>query len=201
MLEEFRKYLELRIDISESGFEEIKKNLVLKKVAKHEVLLKSGETCHRGYFVLKGCLRSYCISNGVEFVMQFAPENWWIGDKNTLTKPESALLNIDAIEESWVIQFNHDFLDKMERIVPESRYMMQDLQQNSYRALQKRVINLLSVDAEERYLHFIKAYPGLVNRVPLQMIASYLGVTPQTLSRVRAKHQEPKHDIVTHTIY
>jgi CRP-like cAMP-binding protein len=187
MFEEFRKYLELRMDLSEAGFKEIQKLLVLKKAAKHEILLKSGETCHKGYFVLKGCLRSYSIIYNKEFVMQFAPENWWIGDKNTLTKPEPALLNIDALEESWVLQFGYDFLDKMEKIAPESRYMMQDLQQNAYRAMQKRVINLLGVRAEERYTHFIKTYPGLANRVPLQMIASYLGVTPQTLSRVRSK--------------
>ena len=192
MFEEFRKYLESRINISESSFDEIQKILILKKVAKHEILLKSGEICHRGYFVLKGCLRSYCIYEGKEFVMQFAPENWWIGDKNTLTKPESALLNIDAIEDSLVLQFNHDFLDKMERIVPESRFMMQDLQQNSYRALQNRIITLLCERAEDRYARFLKNYPVLVNRVPLQMIASFLGVTPQTLSRVRAKNIEAR---------
>lgn len=188
MIEAFRKYLDMRIDISDSSFEEIKKNLILRKVAKHEILQKSGDICHRGYFVLKGCLRSFCICDGKEFVLQFAPENWWIGDKNTLTKPETALLNIDAIEESWILQFNHEFLDKLEGIVPESRFMMQDLQQNRYRSLQQRIITLLSVDAEERYAHFVKTYPVLINRVPLLMIASYLGVTPQTLSRVRAKN-------------
>ena len=187
MFEEFRKYLEYRINISENAFHEIKKLMVLKKACKHEVLLKAGETCHKGYFVLKGCLRSYCIRNGKEFVMQFAPENWWLGDKNTLTKPEPALLNIDALEDSWVLQFGPDFLDKMEKIAPESRYMMQDIQQSSYLAMQRRVINLLGIQAEERYTHFLKTYPGLTNRVPLQMVASYLGVTPQTLSRIRAK--------------
>jgi len=191
MFEEFRKYLGYRINISESAFGEVIKLMVLKKACKHETLLKAGETYHKGYFVLKGCIRSYCISNGKEFVMQFAPEHWWMGDKNTLAKPGPALLNIDALEDSWVLQFGPDFLEKMERIAPEFRYMMQDIQQNNYRAMQERVINLLGLNADEKYTQFIKTYPGLANRVPLQMIASYIGVTPQTLSRVRAKVYAP----------
>ncbi len=187
MVEGFRKYLEFRIEVSESEFKEIVKLLELKKVLKGEKLLHSGETCVHGYFVLKGCLRSYCISNGKEYMMQFAPEDWWIGDKNMLTKPDISMVSIDAIEDSWVLQFDCDFYDNMEKIVPPFRYMMQELQQNNYRSLQKRIMTLISVSAEERYLLFVKTYPSLINRIPLQMIASYLGITPQSLSRVRSK--------------
>jgi CRP-like cAMP-binding protein len=189
MFLEFKRYLESKIEISDAQFHELENLLVYRFVKKGEVLLQPGETYSSGYFVMKGLLRSYIVHNGKEHIMQFAPENWWIGDNNGIIKPEPALFFIDAIEDSRVASYDHEFINNMVRIIPQSFSMKQSLQQNAFRSLQHRIIHLLSASAEERYSFFLSKYPNLANRLPQKMIASYLGIAPQSLSRVRANKQ------------
>ncbi len=161
-------------------------NSPTKRVKKGEVLVRNGELSEAFYYVEKGCLRSYTIdSKGKEHVLQFAPEDWIISDKESLMNNGLAILNIDAIEDSEIKVLKKPAEDDFSKFDAESLMQMnQKLLRRAY-SLQKRIIQLLSASAEERYMDFLKLYPGLAQRVPQKMIASYLGITPEGLSRVR----------------
>jgi CRP-like cAMP-binding protein len=156
---------------------------------KGEVLVKAGEASNKGFFVVKGCLRSYVVDDkGKEHIYQFAPEDWLIADLEYFKRKEKALLWIDAIEESElkvITLKGGSMIDEVDVTDTEAVKTSLTKLHNRMYALQKRVIQLLSFTAEERYKEFLSTYPNLVQRVPLKMIASYLGVTPESLSRVR----------------
>lgn len=154
------------------------------KVKKGEFLLREGENSQYSFFVEVGLLRMYSISkNGKEHIIQFAPENWLISDRSAHFN-EPAEYYIDAIEDSEVIALDHNFFTELKEYSEISKNHTK-LMHNHTRSLQKRIKLLLGATAEERYLDFIKVYPNILQRVPLWMIASYLGITPESLSRVR----------------
>lgn len=157
-----------------------------KIVAKNEFLLREGEVCKGTYFVEKGLLRMYSIDkNGKEHIIQFAPEKWLISDRSSLYFNEKSRYFIEAVEDSEVLELKNDFFSNINAAFPNTIENNDKLLQKHIRSLQNRVNSLLADTAEERYMSFIKMYPDLLQRVPQWMIASYLGITPESLSRVR----------------
>jgi CRP-like cAMP-binding protein len=174
------------MEISEAEFSQIEPLVKQKAVAKGTILLAVGEVCRHSYFVVDGCLRSYVIDDkGKEHIIQFAPENWWISEQISLMNHEPSMYFIDSVEDSSLLELEPDFFDQMHKILPQAKAMSSRLQWNSLRSFQKRLVSHLSATGEERYLSFIKMYPQLALRLPQKMIASYLGVTPESLSRIR----------------
>ena len=158
----------------------------LKKVAKNELLLSEGEICMDTFFVEKGLLRMYSLDrNGKEHIIQFAPENWLISDRSSLNFNQKSKYYIEAIEDSEVFVLSKDFFTSMVEKFPQTAENNDMLLQKHIRNLQNRVNSLLADTAEERYMTFIKMYPDILLRVPQWMVASYLGITPESLSRVR----------------
>lgn len=159
---------------------------VHKKVTKNEFLLNEGEVCLDTFFVEKGLLRMYSLDrNGKEHIIQFAPENWLISDRSSLNFNEKSKYYIEAVEDSEVYVLNKDFFTNMVETFPQTAENNDMLLQKHIRNLQNRVNSLLADTAEERYVTFIKMYPDILLRVPQWMVASYLGITPESLSRVR----------------
>ena len=158
----------------------------LKKVAKNELLLSEGEICMDTFFVEKGLLRMYSLDrNGKEHIIQFAPENWLISDRSSLNFNQKSKYYIEAVEASEVFLLSKDFFTSMVEKFPQTAENNDMLLQKHIRNLQNRVNSLLADTAEERYMTFIKMYPDILLRVPQWMVASYLGITPESLSRVR----------------
>jgi CRP-like cAMP-binding protein len=144
-------------------------------VTKGQVLQRSGELNTKVFTVKSGLLRSYSIDNkGKEHIYMFAPENWIITDNCDINIPCDLI--IEAIEDSIIIVAEKDILKQN----PELKLLF-----NRLAVLQKRVIMLMSSSAVERYQHFVETYPDIIQRVPQKMIASYLGITPEALSRIR----------------
>jgi len=192
MIHQFKNYLKEKIAITDEQFESISSDLKVKKFSKNEILQYKGDHLKHGFFVGKGLLRAYSIdAKGKEHILQFAPENWIISDRNNMNN-EASIFFIDAIEPSETIIIPNNFMEEAGRKVPCLQPMQITLLNNSIRFMQKRINMLLSATAEERYLDFIKLYPNLTLRVPQWMIASYLGITPESLSRVR-KELAHKH--------
>lgn len=155
-------------------------------VHKNEFLLREGEVCKGTYFVEKGLLRMYSIDkNGKEHIIQFAPEKWLISDRSSLHFNEKSDYYIEAVEESNVLLLDAHFFTNINLHFPNTSENNDLLLQKHIRNLQNRVNSLLSDTAEERYLDFIRMYPDILQRVPQWMVASYLGITPESLSRVR----------------
>ncbi len=157
-----------------------------KKLKKGDFLLREGEICNGTYFVESGLLRMYSIDkNGKEHIIQFAPEQWLISDRSSQYFNDKSSYFIDTVENSEIIVLKMDFFKNLHQLYPETVENNDMLLHKHIRALQKRVNSLLSDTAEERYMSFIKMYPNLMLRVPQWMVASYLGITPESLSRVR----------------
>ncbi|GAA4165716.1 Crp/Fnr family transcriptional regulator [Chryseobacterium ginsenosidimutans] len=158
----------------------------VKKVQKNQFLLQYGEVCRYIYFVEKGLLKMYSIDkNGKEHIIQFAPESWLTSDRSSLYFNEKSVYYIEAVEDSEVLLLHPDFINKLIGEFPNSLEKSDILLQKHIKSLQDRINSLLGETAEERYMKFIKMYPDLLLRVPQWMIASYLGITPESLSRVR----------------
>lgn len=187
MIEVLRTYLSAKnVELTEEQFQRWTSSFSERKIKKHDFLLSEGEVAKHTFFTVHGCLRMYTVDNkGKEHIMQFAPENWWIGDIESSTTHTPSVYFIDALEDSDILSMDTVAWDKSLKEIPPLALLFQRLMQNRQTATQKRIIFSMSASAEERYLDFIKTYPSLAQRIPQHMIASYLGITPESLSRIR----------------
>ena len=192
MLEKLREYFERKIPITDEQFEFIKTVFISRIVKKHEFLIRAGEVARHGIFVVSGCLRTYTIDNkGKEHILQFSVENWWTGDQNSYMTGTPTSQFIEALEDSEVLLFDDTSMQRMIAHIPAmAKPWIEGVQRHSD-AESKRLASTFSSTAEERYEDFLKKYPTMTQRVPQHMIASYLGISPETLSRIR-KQQSRK---------
>ena len=155
---------------------------------KKAFLHEAGQTCRFNYFVVKGCLRLYFIDiKGAEQTTQFAIENWWISDLSSFLSQKSSEFYIQAAEETDVIAIERRHYDELFDQLPKLEKYFRLIFQKLHQASQIRIKYLYSQTAEERYTNFNKLFPEFVQRVPQYMLASYLGFTPEFLSKIRAK--------------
>jgi CRP-like cAMP-binding protein len=164
-----------------------------KKLRKKQYMLQEGDVCKNVAFVEKGMLRSYTISDkGGEHIIQFAFEGWWIGDHYSFLTGEPSVYSIDALEDSELLLLSGQAEEEMMRKIPKLERYFRLLLQNSLISLQSRLAGSLSKSAEERYSELVGSCPTIPQRVPQHMMASFLGITPETLSRIRKQIAERK---------
>ena len=193
MFEILYAYFEQNFALTKEDIALIRSIFVPKTMNKGEFLLREGEVAKVAAFVCKGFLRSYVIDNkGKEHIIQFAPENWWISDKGPVPGYNPSSLFIDAIEDSEILLHDMNGHITMMKKIPGYASMFQAGMQKRTEAKDKRIVHSLTATAEERYNDFLETYPSIAQRVPQHMLASYLGVTPETLSRVRRKAMQKK---------
>jgi len=184
LIDYFNKLLPL--DDEEKAF--VEKVFKERKVKRRQFILQEGEICTHNTFVLEGCFKMYFVDNsGKEHNLQFAIENWWIGDISSFHSEEPSNLYIEAIENSIILQIKKEDQLKLFVDYPKFNRIFRVLAENAMVSLQKRTIQNISSTAEERYLDFLKRYPQFFNRISNVQIASYLGVTPEFLSAIRNK--------------
>ena len=186
MFDLLRSQILKRISLADGEFERVKTFFIPKKIRKGQFLLRAGEVSRYLAFVEKGCLRQYSIdSKGEEHVVQFAIEDWWISDMYSSLTGAPATYNIDALEDSEVLLLDTALQEKLCTEIPPFERFFRLLLQGSFVAKERRITAALSLSAEEQYLSLLELYPELFQRVPQNQIASYLGITPQSLSRIR----------------
>ena len=188
MFDVFESYLLSKAEFSPAAIERIKAATVAKPLSKHQFLLRAGEVWASQAFVTSGCLRTYTVDGkGAEHILYFAVENWWIGDQESLTTGHPSEYSIDAIEESTVLLIRKDDMDQLRREIPTFDSLINTTLYRSFLTSQHRIHSAISYSAEERYLEFVEKYPMFAQRIPQHMVAAYLGMTTETLSRVRRK--------------
>lgn len=186
MFEVLFRNLDEKIELTEEEKLLCKTFFTPKKLRKRQYLLQEGDVCRYIAFVEKGMLRSYTIDEkGNEHIMQFAFESWWISDQFSFLTGEPAIYNIDALEDSELLLLSKQAEEQLMQKIPKFERYFRLLLQNSLIATQRRLIGSLSQTAEERYNQLITVCPTIPQRVPQHMMASFLGITPETLSRIR----------------
>ena len=188
MFDIFRKYLEDKITLTNEDYELIESVSLFKKLRKRQYLLQAGDVFRLHAFVCKGFLRNYYVDEkGQDHIMQFAPEYHWIGDRSSMNSGLPSKYDIDAIEESEILLLKKEDFEMIRKTIPAfNDFVNESLKKNAV-VLQERIHVNISLSAEEKYSDFISKYPSISNRVPLHMIASYLGLSAETLSRVRSQ--------------
>jgi CRP-like cAMP-binding protein len=160
---------------------------------KRQFLLQEGDVCKVFNFVVSGCLRMYKIDDsGTVHIIQFATEEWWITDIGSFYKEQPSAMNIDAYEDTVVLQIKHDDLLQLYVQAPKFDRIFRVLIENSFARLQERLLQNISSTAKERYISFLDQYAHLVNRIPNTQIAAYLGITPEFLSKIRSERLSDK---------
>lgn len=186
MIEIFKKYILERSLVSEEEFLEIAAVSQQRKLRRRQYLLQEGDVCKFNAFVTGGCLRNYTVdAKGNEHIVYFAVENWWTGDRESMSTGNPSRFNIDALEDSEVILISKTDFDHLCKKLPAFNDMINAILQKSFIVAQNRIHTYISQTAEEKYQSFTETFPHLLPRVPLGMIASYLGIAPETLSRIR----------------
>jgi CRP-like cAMP-binding protein len=181
-----RAHIDKRVHLTDEEFDIIVKYFVPRIITKHQFLLNEGMVCKHLGFVNSGCLREYTIdSKGTEHIIQFAIADWWVSDLNSFLSGRPADYNIDALQDSEVLLLEKSAREELLDNCPKMEKFFRVLLESNHVATHQRVTDSLSITAEERYLKFIKTYPKLFEQIPQHQIASYLGITPQSLSRIR----------------
>ncbi len=174
--------------ISDDDFEQIKNAFVLKRFKKGQYLLQEGDVCKYFAFIVKGSARQYSVdTKGVEHILHLGIENWWVGDRESLNMLTPSKYNIDVLEDSEILLITVEDMQRLTDTLPVIGKMINTMNQRNVIASQKRIHDALSLTAEERFIELMKNQPDFLERFPQIMLASYLGITPETFSRIRKK--------------
>lgn len=181
-------HIQNKVDLPEEHKKKIQSFFTPKKLRKKQYLLQEGEICKCLSFVSKGLLKSYALDEkGSERINMFAFEGWWISDFNSFIHQEKAVLNIDAVEEAEVLMISLEDYERMMLEIPVMDRYFRILYQNSLVTKDYRLMVSNSFTAEEKYMQLARRNPEIIKRVPHNLIASYLGLAPETVSRIRKK--------------
>jgi len=187
-IEPIIRYFSNILPLNNDEINALKSSFIERRIKRRQFILHQGDVCTLNTFVVDGCFRMYFVDkNGKEHNIQFAVENWWIGDIGSFHSEEPSELYIEAIENSIVLQIKKEDQLKLFVNQPKFNLIFRVFTENALVAYQERVLQNISLTAEERYLDFIKRYPSFYNRISNVQIASFLGVTPEFLSTIRKK--------------
>lgn len=188
MFEVFFSQVKDKVLLSEAEQKLVKTFFSPKKIRKKQYLLQEGNICRHLAFVEKGLLRSYNVDDkGVEHMIHFAWEGWWMADMLSFLSNEPSTYHIDAIEDAELLLISQTDFEEMLLKVPVMERYFRILFQNNIISKERRLISSITNSAEEKFIHLTATNPALIKRIPQQLVASYLGITPETLSRIKKK--------------
>ncbi len=184
----FLDYINQRIQLTTEEESTLLSRIRVRKYLKGQFVVQNGNVCKHENFVLSGCLKTFYIDNeGQEHVVMFAIENWWTSDLGSFITQMPADLNVQCLENSELVQIHYNDLQQLYIDIPGLERFFRIIIQNAFVAAQKRIINNFSLPATDRYIQFREQYPKIEQRVPQYMIASYLGITKEFLSKIRSQ--------------
>ncbi len=184
LLEYINKFISLTVE---------EENILLSKVVhrnylKDQYIAQQGDICKSANFIISGCTKTFYMDlEGQEHIVMFSIEDWWTSDLGSFTTQTPADFNVQCIESTQLIQFTYDNLEELYKEIPKLERLFRKIVERAFAASQKRIIRNFSLTAKERYQIFKKTYPKINQRVPQYMIASYLGVTKEFLSKIKSQ--------------
>ncbi|BDQ13200.1 Crp/Fnr family transcriptional regulator [Sediminibacterium sp. TEGAF015] len=188
MYEAFLAHFNKRVALTQEEEALVKTYLMPKKIRKKQYLLQEGDVCKSFAFIEKGALKAYTVDeSGSESIIQFGIEGWIIADLFSFLTGEPATYNIDAVEDAELVLMSKTSHDSLLKILPKYETYTRLNFEGAYIAMQRRLTSIIGSTLEERYEQFTKQYPEIIQRFPQHMIAAYMGLTPETLSRIRRR--------------
>jgi CRP-like cAMP-binding protein len=189
LYQQIQKY----VPLTSAESEKIASYFKSKSVAKKTILLHSGEICSFEAFIVKGCIKSYCIDrDGNEVIFSFATENWWVSDITSFQDRKPSRMWIETMEECELLMLDPAAKEALLHFFPKLERMFRLLVQNHLASYQERLFGNIALPAETRYENFLQKFPGLTNRIPQHQIAAYLGISLEFLSRLRKRKKQTK---------
>lgn len=159
-----------------------------KTVKKKTMLLSEGEICNFEAYILKGCIRTFCMDeNGAEVILQFAVEDWWVSDIASFHEQTPSKLYIETLENCELLILTHEAKEELLMKVPQFERVFRLMVQRNLSVTQNRLVNTIAKPAQDRYVEFLERYPSVAQRVAQHYIAAYLGISAEFLSKIRAK--------------
>ena len=187
-MKELISKIKISIPLSQKAEEYVYSISKERNISKGETLIREGQKVRKTYFVNEGCLRSFCTDKtGKEHTLQFAIKNWWMSDFMAIYSNQIATLTVESITDCKVIEFNAKELEEIYNLYPEFETFQRKNLERHLVSMHKRILNQLQLTAEERYDLFLEQYPDIEQHTPNYHIASYLGITQQSLSRIRVE--------------
>jgi len=174
------------ISLTDSEQQEFTSILEDVRISKKSFLIKPGDLVNSEYYVVSGCLKAYYLDEtGDKHIIQFAVEDWWISDFEAFFNKVPAKLFVETIEDSILLAINRDALEILYSRIPKFERFFRIKTTNAFVSLRTRILSTLQKSGKERYLEFCESYPKIEQRVPNYHIANYLGLKPESLSRIR----------------
>ncbi|TDY05770.1 Crp/Fnr family transcriptional regulator [Meridianimaribacter flavus] len=182
------EYINRYVRLTQNEINLLLENTTHRKYLKGQYIVQQGDICRFESFVIKGCLKTFYVDNeGQEHVVLFAIENWWTADLGSFLTQKPADYNVQCIENTEVIQFSFEKMEFLYQKIPKLERFFRIIIQKAFVASEKRIVRNFSLPAKERYLEFKNTYPQIEQRVPQYLIASYLGITKEFLSKIRGQ--------------
>lgn len=182
------EYINRFVDLTPNEINILLENITHRKYLKGQYIVQQGDICRFESFVTKGCLKTFYTDNeGQEHIVLFAIENWWTADLGSFLTQKPADYNVQCIENTEVIQFSFEKMELLYQKIPKLERFFRIIIQKAFVASEKRIVKNFSLPAKERYIEFKNTYPQIEQRVPQYMIASYLGITKEFLSKIKSQ--------------
>jgi len=189
MFQAINNYVSRSIQLTAEELQYFNGVLEYKVVPKKTMLLRAGDICNFELYVNKGCIREYYIdSKGMEITLQFAVEDWWMSDITSFQDQTPSSMYIETLEDCELLVLSRNVKERLLLKVPKFERMFRLMIQRHLSVVQNRLFRTISYTAMEKYLEFISRYPSIPQRVPQHYIASYLGISPEFLSKLRTRH-------------
>ncbi len=187
-IEPLLKYIRNYISLTDEETDFLKSKVVLRKYLKGQYIVQQGDVCKYECFVLSGCTKTFFLDKeGQEHILMFSIEDWWTSDMASFITQTPADFNVQCLENTELVLFPYDTIEELLDRIPKLERFFRKIIQSGFIASQKRIVRNFSLTAKEQYLYFKEQYPEIEKRIPQYMIASYLGITKEFLSKIKSQ--------------
>lgn len=191
MQESIQNYISRFVSLTPEELSVVENCMQLREFPRKTMLLNAGDVCNFEAYVLKGCIREYFIDHkGQELTLEFAVEDWWVSDITSFENQTPSIMYIETLEDCELLVLSRESKDELLARVPKLERMFRLMIQRHLSVLQKRLFRTVSYTAMDKFEEFLRRYPSLPQRVPQHYIASYLGITPEFLSKLRKRQMK-----------
>ena len=187
-IERLLKYINNFVSLTEEEVRILESKVTIRKYLKGQFILQQGDICKRACFILSGCTKTFYVNEeGQEHILMFGIEDWWASDMGSYITQTPADFNVQCIENTEVVVFLHDVNEELYNEIPKLERFFRQITERAFVASQKRIVRGFSLSAKEQYMFFREQYPEIEQRIPQYMIASYLGITKEFLSKIKSQ--------------